>query len=485
MATENEQPIRISAAPAPVPYRVAQMSLQLLIYSAVMVIMVTGFAVWSSGLMNSSVRDFNRTSAFEVAEAGIEYCRWHLAHAQTDYQDGTGHAGPYVHDYTDKDGTVIGTFTLDITPPSTGSTIVTIRSTGKLANDASVQKIIEVRMGIPSMAQYAVAMNADVRFGTGTEVFGPIRSSGGIRFDGLAHNLVSSAVTTTTDPDPPYDYAWGVHTHVVPTDAAPPTPLASRPDIFMSGRKVGVPDLNFAGITQSLSDIRVAASSSGFYRSSSTAKGYEVVFKPDSTFDLRRVAALMSPPPGCTGTQDKWGTWSIQSSTLLGTYAIPANGLIFLEDNVWVRGQVSSTRAVVAAGAFPDTSSTWASITVNRDLQYTNYDGRDVLGLIAQYNVNVGLNSSDTLRIDAAMIAQNGRAGRYYYASNCGESYKRTSLTLYGMIASAQRYGFAYTDGTGYQTRNIVYDSSLFYGPPPSFPLVGNQYVQLSWDEVQ
>jgi hypothetical protein len=91
----------------------------------------------------------------------------------------------------------------------------------------------------------------------------------------------------------------------------------------------------------------------------------------------------------------------------------------------------------------------------------------------------------DTLRIDAALVAQNGRAGRYYYNSSCGTAYQRAKLTLYGMIGSNGRYGFAYTDGTGYSERDIIYDANLLYGPPPSFPLTSDQYQTISWDETK
>ena len=98
--------------------------------------------------------------------------------------------------------------------------------------------------------------------------------------------------------------------------------------------------------------------------------------------------------------------------------------------------------------------------------------------------------SSDTLRIDAALIAENGRIGRYYYqppggGNHCSPYHVRTQITTYGMIGSNQRYGFAYTDGTGYQTRNIIYDTNLLYGPPPSFPLTADFYQTISWDEIQ
>lgn len=180
---------------------------------------------------------------------------------------------------------------------------------------------------------------------------------------------------------------------------------------------------------------------------------------------------------------------------MIANYANPTNGIIFLEDHVWVDGIINTARLTIAAGRFPDNVTTRRSITVNNNLLYTNYDGRDVIALIAQDNINVGMVSADTLRIDAALMAQNGRAGRYYYEPNenfpagggqtrCSPYHARSTLTLYGMIGTAQRYGFAYTDGTGYDIRNISYDANLLYGPPPSFPLTSDQYSTVFWQEV-
>jgi len=126
------------------------------------------------------------------------------------------------------------------------------------------------------------------------------------------------------------------------------------------------------------------------------------------------------------------------------------------------------------------------NITVNNDITYAHTDGRESLALIAQGNLNVGMVSDTNLIIDAALVAKNGRVGRYYYdTSHCSPYYTRASLTLLGMIATYSRYGFAYTDGTGYQIRNINYDGNLLYAPPPSIPLTGDQYTVISWREVQ
>src|SRR3989344_7280174 len=73
-------------------------------------------------------------SALGIAESGINYYLWHLSHNPTDYQDDTGTAGPYVHNYRDSSGKIIGQFTLDITAPASGSSTITVNSSGLLNN---------------------------------------------------------------------------------------------------------------------------------------------------------------------------------------------------------------------------------------------------------------------------------------------------------------------------------------------------------------
>lgn len=455
-----------------------------------------------------------REKAFQIAEAGVEYYRWHLAHDSDDYQDGTGAPGPYVHDYEDKDGNIIGSFTLTITPPPTGSTVVTLVSEGKVIEDPNISRKIEAKLAIASLAKFAFVANSVMRFGEGTEVFGPIHSNDGIRFDGLAHNIVTSAKADYDDPDHTGANEFAVHTHINappssgtnsnfrPLEAPPTTPVPNRTDVFVAGRQFPVPAVDFTGFTNDLAQIKSDAQASGYYRAGSGALGYNVVLKTNDTFDLYRVNSLLSvPSSGCTNTasQSGWGTWSIGTGggaqTLLGNYAFPANGLIFLEDHVWVEGTINGARVTIASGRFPENPSTDTSIVFNKDIRYTNYDGSDVIALIAQNNINAGMASNNTLTIDAALVAKNGRVGRYYYRPNanwpssggsarCSPYHTRATLNLYGMIGTNLRYGFAYTDDTGYVTRNITYDANLLYGPPPSFPLTSDNYTTISWREL-
>jgi hypothetical protein len=284
-----------------------------------------------------------------------------------------------------------------------------------------------------------------------------------------------------------------VHTHASPTDPLPPALVPLRPDVFVAGRKFPVPAVDFGGLTEALAQIKSKAQTAGRYFGASGGKGYHIVLKTNDTFDIYKVKKLFRAPEDCRKAKKEknWGTWSIDSGAsgeqLIGNYAFPANGLIFTEDHAWVDGQINTARLTIAAGRFPANAKSYRHIMVNKNLLYTNHDGQDVLGLIAQGNVNVGLVSNDTLTVEAAVVAQNGRVGRFYYKpasgnkNNCAPYETRQEFSLNGMIGTNQGYGFAFTDGTGYQKRNITYDANLLYNPPPSFPVISGQYQQISW----
>jgi len=460
-----------------------------LVYATISAMVISAIVGWVGSVLASSRNLVQREQAFQIAEAGIDYYRWRLSHFPTDYTDGNpvGTAGPFSHDFNDKDGIKIGHYELTITPPLVGSTVVRVRSKGVLLSNPNIYRTIEITAAIPSLAKYSVAANDVMRFGEGTEVFGPIHSNNGIRFDGLTHNVITSSKDKYNDPDDGVSTnRFGVYTTVNPQDPNPPSAVPSRPDVFMAGRQFPVAVFDFSGMTTDLANMKTSAQNGGRYFASSGSSGYKVLLKTNDTFDLYKVTSTYNAPDGCYSNQDGWGLWSVKNTQFIANYGFPSNGIIFFEDHVWVEGKINTARISIVAAKFPDSESTRKNIIVNNDVTYTNYDGQDVISLIAQGNFNVGLRSENDLRIDAAIIAQNGRAGRHYYEQNCSnEYYTQSTLTLYGMIATNKRYGFAYTDDTGYDIRNIIYDGNLLYSPPPSFPLTSSQYVTLSWEEVR
>lgn len=472
-----------------------QILIQVIIFSTIAILLITGLVGWATTNIKAGRQALYREQAIQIAEAGIDYYRWHLAHAPQDFQDGTGAPGPYTHDFKDKNGNIIGQFILTITPPSTGSVLVTVVSEGKIATAPDISRKIMVRTGISSWAKYSYVSDSFVWFGENEQTFGEVHSNNGVRLDSIAHNLVTSAVMQMDEPgDGITQQEFGVFTHKAPADPHPPEPVPDRSDVFLAGRSLGVPAVDFIGLIGDLSQLKIKAQTNdGHYFANSGSQGYHIVLKTDDTFDIFRVTNLVPRPSNClsqSSWQPGWEIWSIQNETLLGNYPFPANGIIFVEDHVWVDGQINSARITIASGHFPEVQSTNTNIIVNNNLRYTAFDGSDSIGLIAQNHFLVGLKSADNLEIDAAIIAKNGSTQRYYYDDNCGER-SRSVIVLQGMSASyLQGNVFAYSiDGvnilSGYNTVTHIHDSNLLFAPPPNFPLASNQYTILSWEEVK
>ena len=457
-------------------------------------------------------RQATATTALGIAEAGINYHHWHLAHDPEDYQDDTGGPGPYVHDYKDAQGNTIGTFTLNITPPAVGTAVVTVESEGELTGSTEKRKVT-AQLGIPSFARYAVIADQTIRFGYGTEIFGPIHSNGGVRFDGIANDIVTSYQSNYDDPDHSGNNEFGVHTHRDPPPPDPnpnitsafrpleasPNPVPDRPDVFVAGRQFPVPRVDFGTITTDFSNLRDKAIADLSYFGDSSAEGYRIVLKTDDTYDVYKVTATTPTCYGKVEQPDSFGqvdTYGIVTEQVVSIGSnFPPNGVIFFEDQLWVEGQIATAQITIAAAKIGATPTEEKSIAINNDIQYTNYDGSDKLGLIAQKHIQIGLFSEgDTsgttdqqeLRVDAARLAQKGRVGRNNFPSSCGATYTRNTITVNGSSGTAKRYGFTWGSGcppgSGYCTRNILYDPNLTIVPPPSFPLTG-VYTILSWKE--
>ncbi len=462
-----------------------QLLFAVLIFGVVSSMILVGLVGWAGFNLKALRASTDRELAFHIAEAGIDYYRWHLAHSAVDYQDGTATSGPYLHPFYDASGEQVGTYALTITPPIEGSTIVTVKSTGVTLAEPDMPRTIRARLAIPSFAKYAWVLNSFVNFGSTAQVYGPIHSNAGLRFDGIAYNLVTSATSTFDDPDHSGGFEFGVHTHDSPVDPLPPVGVPSRPDVFVAGRQFPVPAVDFTGIIADLSEIKTDAQADGLYFASSGALGYHLVLKTNDTFDVYRVNTLYTKS-NCTCSPSGCNTSSIRSNgqTFIANYAFPNNGLIFVEDHAWVDGTIDGARLTIAAARFPDNPSTRKNIIVNNDLRYTQYDGTDAIGLIAQGNFTVGLVSENDLHIDAAILAQNGRVGRDNLSSSCTPDLIKTQLTTYGMLGTNQRSAFWY-GSNGYQNREYSYDANLLYAPPPSFPLTSDQYSTISWEEVE
>lgn len=469
-------------------YRLVVLRGSALVYGMVIMFMVSIVMTSIIGFIVSqtkySLEIHAREQAFQIAESGIHFYRWYLAHqvegrtasqVATFWSTGSpyGVGTPYEVEYTDPGGSPIGMYRLVVIPPTAGSTSVTVKATGWTYRYPSDVRIITVRFRRASWSEYAVLANDAMRFGAGTEVYGRIHSNGGIRFDGVAHNLVTSALASYDDPDHTGSKEFGVHTHSGTTDPLPPDAVPDRADVFLGGRSFPAVSTDFNGVLGDLAYMKAIAQAGtgGSLYYNNAKQGQHIVLRADDTFDIRTVQSF-------NATTNEIINYSGASSN----HPIPNDGIIYVENNAWVEGTVDGRRVTIVAANL--LSSSKKTIYLGKDIRYTHYDCSDMVGLIGQQDVEVYRQSNDILRIDASLIAQLGRVGRANYT---GSYAIRDTITVYGAIASNQRYGFAWADTlgnhvSGYRNRNLYYDNNLLYCPPPYFP-TGTQYEMDLWKE--
>lgn len=419
----------------------------------------------------------DKEEALQIADAGINYYQWHLAHFPTDYKDGTGGNGPYVHTYIDTDTQkTIGQFSLVITPPATGSTIVTIQSTGYTLDNPNLKRTITARYGIPSLAKYAFLSNSMVWIGNTESVSGEMQSNNGIRFDGNGNAPIESAKSTYQCP---------------PTQGCSSTTTkngvwGSASQAVQSFWQFPVPTTDFSSLTSNLSDLKSLAQSGGLYLQPSNKSGYSLVFKNDGTIDFYTVTRLDNTDPtgwdvNNVAHNESSDYKSSNGRTFLYNKAIPSNGVIYIEDQVWVEGKVKG-KAMVVSAILPYSTSNNTTIYIPNSITYVAKDGSNSLGLLAQKNIIISYHAPSTLEIDAALIAQNGSTQCLYYQNDT----PKTLISIYGSIMSYGQWTWSWVNGSGqtisgYTNTSSTYDSNLLFNPPPSFPLSSSGYQQMSW----
>lgn len=470
------------------------MLIVLMLIVAVFIAMAGGLA--SLGVYRNKLYKMQNAQiqAMHIAEAGVNYYRWHLAHEQEDFFDGTGvdldgipPNGPYEHIYASPSGELTGKFSLEITPPVIGSTIATINSTGWTDDYPNIKRTVEVRYGIPSLAHYSFLTNTDVWFGDSESVSGELHSNGGIRMDGSNDSLVTSARSV-------YTCASG-HGCNSGNCAAPCSWIVGTgcecPGVWGSGASsslwsFSVPTVDFNVITMDIAQIKADAQASGFYLGSSggSNNGYHIIFQTDGSFDIWVVNDL---EPAIEQRNDNWTAYvtniqeEIKDETYNNNYPIPANGLIYIEDDVWVEGIVNG-RATLVAANLPDNLNKRKTIHINGNINYLARDGNHILGLIGQKHVKVPRHAPTDLTIDAILLAQNGRVFRNLYDPRLITN----SITVYGGIITNQVWTWTWVDAAGtidgYDATYSIYDSQTTFAPPPSFPTTG-EYTFISWEE--
>jgi len=402
-----------------------------------------------------------QVSAMEVAEAGINYYLWHLAHDNEDYCDGEecieeGPYGPYTHDYTNQNGDVLGTYEITITPPEIAGNSVTVRSVGKVSG-RNLDRVIIATLGIPSFTKYSLFVQDDQLWvGENEKVHGTVHvNNNGMYNEGEITGDASSTETT-------YNGWFGLQ------------PGVAGPGVFGGAKLFPVPAADFNQVDINISETRIRVRDFGegqYIGTSSRNRGYHAVLKANE-FDLYEVTSYEGRNPT---------RWDILSETFIQTYSYPDSGVIFVEDNLWIEGNISNQKLTFFA-ADPDESNInkQKGIFIPNNLTYTNYDGTDKIGLVTQTNILVTQDAPTNLEINAAMIARYGEIKIEQY------NQIKEHIKVYGSMAHNTGVVWTYASGSiiisGYRGTELIIDESNVLNPPPMFPTTGS-YSVLSWRE--
>lgn len=390
--------------------------------------------------------------ALEIAEAGINYYHWHLAHNPFDYTDGTGEGcsldapftcGPYTHDYLDDAGEKIGSFEFTVTPPPAGSTIIVINATGWHDKFPNVKRTISTRFGIPSLAEYLFLEDSKMNFSPTSETWGKVHSNRKIQFNGANHSTVESAQNNNG--------VWGT---------GGPQDLWNWP----------VPAIDFNKVTMDLSLIQAQADANGIYLENSGDDGYHLVLRADNTIDIFMVTQLWWPS----------NYYNIRYETFLENRSLENIHVIFIEDDVWVEGTITSI-LTIASARFPDHPQTNTTIYIPDNITYETKDNEHILGLIAQDNIIITQDVPDDMTIDAHLLAQKGAIYRLCYWFDL-----KDSLTVYGSLISKDPGGFKCGNPpwAGFVDTYYHANPEAIYHPPPMFPITTTSTI-ISWEELE
>lgn len=459
-----------------------------LVFGAIFLLVIASFIGFVITQSQVSEQRYQLEKASDVAEAGLNYYRWFLAHYPNDVTNGTGTPGPYVHTYSDPELGPIGEFSLQIASTTYCGDVASIEvtSSGHTYDNPSLVRTITARYTQPTVAEYAFIINASVWAGSSQTIVGPYHSNQGIRMDAANQSTVTSGVAswncTSTFGCSPSGTRDGVFT----------TTGSSNPLLF----SFPSPPINFTDITIDLANmLSKAQTGGGIYIPSSGTYGYRVIFNGNGTVTLRRVTGTYQYSAYSTEDGNFNERNIISNDSFYGTYTINSScPLIYIADKIWLEGEVDQKVTLAAAGT--DISGQDPSIILKGNVTYDNPD-EDGLLAIAENDVLLGVDVPDDMTINGIFVAQNGKFGRNHYTysnlpnpsgpANYKPYYERSSLTTNGTIVSNGRVGTQWTSGgvftSGFHDRYSSYDRNLVDSPPPLVPNTSDVYDFVEWRE--
>lgn len=450
----------------------------ILVFGSIFLVIVSGFI--GSVIAQSQVVNFRyeQQRATDIAEAGLNYYKWYLAHNPGDLTGG----GTFT--YEDPELGPIGSYELTVAGQSYCGQIssINVQSRGWTDVDPGAAVTISATYKQPTVAEYSFINNAGVRYGSSRVITGPVHGNQWVQMDGAHNSFVGSGIAT-------YDNSGTTVGGVFQG-----SPTNSTPSLFV----YPIEAIDFTGLTVDLANIRTLAQADGFYYGPTTGAGYRLIFNGDGTVDIYRVTTTTNY--WSYSSTEGWhrgernhinNTSQLADDLVLGTDC----PVLFFEDKLWIEGEVTQ-KVTVAAGL--NTSNTQNNVVISGDVTYAS-TGDPGLVAVAEDDVDVGISVPNDMTINGIFIAQNGRFGRNHYCeSDCSddsgnqglpgtldEYVSRDSLTRLGSVISNLRGGTEWSSGSthssGFRSRVTAFDRNQVDNPPPLTPITNDVYELQDW----
>ena len=138
---------------------------------------------------------------------------------------------------------------------------------------------------------------------------------------------------------------------------------------------------------------------------------------------------------------------------------LPTNGVIFCDKDINIKGTLNGQLTVASM----------QTINITDNLKYADPTDHypntlDILGLIADKDIQIHKDAPDILEINAAMTARTGKVW-------CKQGPGKDTLTIKGSVCSHQFSDFASPSGRIYNKIKLHFDNNLLIKSPPYYTL--------------
>lgn len=393
--------------------------------SAILFMLLTALLMLSNHVTASTQHQMAVSKATHMADAGLNAYLYELRRNPTYYL-----TNPTLGPTTLEDGT----WTATVEALGGPGAPIKITSVGGVPSLGATRTVVaEVRF--PTYADYVFLADDLVRIGKEATIDGQVRSNGDIENAGHITGKATAAGTVKlTDANAKIDGGY----------------LSNQPEI------------NFGELSADTTAMQKAAQAAGTYFNASTGHGFLCEFA-GSMVNISEVTAINSKTGKLT-------------TVLITSMPIPAEGLLYFQQPVWVKGTYSCQVTVCSAD----------TLWIPDNLVPADPKSDQVLGLVAKNDILVPTwydAMPENMKITAAMLSEKGSIKADMQANQT-----KTSLTILGALAYMDFGGFATTSGStvtsGFQTRIYDYDERLQVVPPPMYPIVRDGSLKVAtWFE--